>query len=218
MSEPTHLQRLIGQVKDKLLLMAGLVEESIYLACEVLGSHRAERIQAIIEGDRRIDLMENQVDEDILTILATQQPVAGDLRLLAAFLKIASNLERIGDQAVNLAQRAQALAQRDPIPTPGRILAMGELAREMTSACLDALVRRDADRARLVLERDDEQDQLCRELLEEMVAWMNAEHRLTRRGVEFILASRHLERIGDLACNIAEEVVFLVEGRVIRHL
>jgi len=198
--------------------MAGLVEESIYWACELLGSQRPEQMQAVIEGDRRIDLMENQVDENILTILATQQPVAGDLRLLAAFLKIASNLERIGDQAVNLAQRAQALAQRDPLPTPGRILVMGELARQMTAACLDALVRKDADRARRVLERDDELDQLCRELLEEMVAWMNAEQRLTRRGVEFILASRHLERVGDLACNIAEEVVFLVEGRVIRHL
>jgi phosphate transport system protein len=218
MGKLTNLQRLLGRVKEDLLLMAGLVEESIHRACELLGSHRLERIQAIIQGDRRIDLMENQVDERIITILATQQPVAGDLRFLAASLKIASNLERIGDQAVNLAQRAQALAQSDPIPTPGRILAMGELAREMTAACLDALVRRDADRARLVLERDDEQDQLCRELLEEMVAWMNAEQRITRRGVEFILASRHLERIGDLACNIAEEVVFLVEGRIIRHL
>ena len=217
MSKLTNLQRLLGRVKEDLLLMAGLVEESIHRACELLGSQHREQVEAVIAGDRRIDLMENQVDERIITILATQQPVAGDLRFLAASLKIASNLERIGDQAVNLAQRAQALAQSDPIPTPGRILAMGELARQMTSSCLDALVRRDADRARRVLARDDEQDQLCRELLEEMVAWMNAEQRITRRGVAVILASRHLERVGDEATNIAEEVVFLVEGEVIRH-
>ena len=213
----SHFHRRMQEVKEDLLKMAGRAEQAVHSAARALNARDVELAKTVIQGDRRIDLMQNEIEERCISLLATQQPVAVDLRFLSAVTKIASFLERMGDQAVNLAQRAQALAELEPGPTPQTVMAMSVIAREMGKDCLDAFVEEDVAKAEAVLARDDELDQLCRTFLEEMIVWMNDEQRLIRRGVELILASRHLERIGDEATNVAEEVVYLVEGRIIRH-
>jgi phosphate transport system protein len=143
--------------------------------------------------------------------------VAVDLRFITSAMKINTFLERMGDQAVNLAERVQELAEMEPFDIPPVLQQMAQIAQEMTRQCLDAFVRRDVSMAYAVCARDDELDTLNRQLLEEMIGWMMREHRPVLRGVELIIAGRHLERIGDEATNISEEVVFLVEGTVIRH-
>ncbi len=217
MNSLSHFHRQMQSVKEDLLGMAGLVEEAIHDATAALARRDLELARAVVRGDRRIDLTQNSIEERCITLLATQQPVAGDLRFLAAVIKICAYLERMGDQAVNLAQRAMAMDELTEMEAPGTLLHMADIAREMTRDCLDAFVQESVRLATHVLRRDDDLDALNRSFLEEMIAWMTAERRLIRRGVELILASRHLERIGDEATNIAEEVVFLVEGRIIRH-
>ncbi len=217
MNTISSFHRQIREVKEDLLMMAGLVEESIHEAVDSLTSRDKDQAQEVIATDRKIDLMQNEIEERIFTLMATQQPVASDLRFLSAAIKICSHLERMGDQAVNLAERTLLLADMDPVETPRRLVAMGELAREMTCLCLDAFVQNNVELAKNVIKRDDELDDLNLHILEDMVEWMTREQRLIRRGVELILASRHLERVGDEATNIAEEVVFSVEGHIIRH-
>lgn len=213
----SYFHRRMQEVKEDLLKMAGRSEEAVYTATQALAKRDRGLAQTVIQGDRRIDLMQNEIEERCISLLATQQPVAVDLRFLSAVIKIASFLERMGDQAVNLAQRVEVLAEMSPGDTPATLMEMGSIAREMAKACLDAFVAEDVAKAEAVLARDDELDHLCRTFLEEMITWMTEERRLIRRGVELILASRHLERIGDEATNVAEEVVYLVEGRIIRH-
>lgn len=218
MNTISSFHRQMQQVKDDILAMAGLVEQSIHDAAEALARRDASLALAVIQGDRRIDIMQNGIEERCIALLATQQPVAVDLRFLSAVIKICAYLERMGDQAVNLAQRSQALEELSPTEVPATLLEMAQLAQEMTRDCMDAFAAGDVRLANALLGRDDDLDNLNRHILEEMVHWMASENRLVRRGVEFVLAGRHLERIGDEACNIAEEVVYLVEGRVIRHL
>ena len=213
----SYFHRRMQEVKEDLLKMAGRAEEAVYTATQALVQRDRKLAQTVIQGDRRIDLMQNEIEERCISLLATQQPVAVDLRFLSAVIKITSFLERMGDQAVNLAQRVEALAELNPSETPATLLAMGDIAKDMAKSCLDAFVAEDVAKAEAVLARDDELDHLCRSFLEEMITWMTQEQRVIRRGVEYVLASRHLERIGDEATNVAEEVVYLVEGRIIRH-
>lgn len=197
--------------------MAGMVEQSIHQAIASISGRDSELARTVIRGDRGIDLMQNEVERRAMNLLATQQPVAGDLRFLSSTIKILSFLERMGDQAVNVAQRSLALCELETMEVPPNLLAQADIAREMTASCLDAYLREDVAICQAVMQRDDDLDALNRVFLEEMIQWMNDERRLIRRGVEYILASRHLERVGDEATNIAEEVIFLVEGRMVRH-
>lgn len=217
MNNITHFHRQMREVKEDLLMMAGLVEESIHEAVDSLIGRDKIQASGVIDTDHQIDMMQNQIEERVYTLMATQQPVASDLRFLSAAIKIASHLERMGDQAVNLAERTLLLVEMEPVESPQRLVAMGEVAREMTCLCLDAFVQNNVELAKSVIKRDDELDDLNLHILEDMVEWMTRERRIIRRGVELILASRHLERVGDEATNIAEEVVFLVEGHIIRH-
>jgi len=213
----TRFHQELEEVREDLANMAGMVELSIHHAMTALVNCDAQAAREVIDGDRRIDLLENEIDQRCIALLATQQPVAVDLRFLASTIKVCSFLERMGDQSVNLAWRARVLSEICPDEVPPKLHEMARIAREMTGQCLDAFLREDCDLAYSVLKRDDDLDRLCREFLEESIEHMAAEQRVIRRGVEFILASRHLERIGDGATNVAEEVVYLVEGRVIRH-
>ncbi len=217
MSAISHFHRQMREVKEDLLMMAGLVEESIHEAVDALAPRDQGLARGVIQADNRIDQMQNQIEQRVFTLLATQQPVAGDLRFLSVSIKICSHLERMGDQAVNLAERALVLVGLADMPPPPRLVAMSELAREMTCLCLDAFVQGKVDLARSVIERDDELDELNRLVKDEMLALMGRRPGLIPPAMEMILASRHLERIGDEATNIAEEVVFLVEGEMIRH-
>lgn len=211
------LHRELSRVKEELAKMGGMVEGAINKACQALNKRDTSAAHEVILGDRPIDLMQNQIEKHCLALLATQQPVAVDLRFLAGAIIICLFLERMGDQAVNLAQRVMVLSRLQFSDCPPTLLTMANIAKDMTKDCLDAIARDNVGLAQHVMQRDDELDDLNHGFLEEMVQWMTGEQRLIRRGIEFILASRHLERIGDLATNVAEQVVYLVEGRIIRH-
>ena len=215
---PAPIEREIEKIKEELLMMGGLVEEAIDNALRSLSMRDSEAARQVIRNDHRVNDLENTVDAHCIRLIATMQPVAVDLRFLTAALRLCTTLERTGDQAVNLADRALILNDMAPmIDVPPVLLEMGEVAKDMTRKCLDAFVRRDTSLAYEVCCRDDELDDLNRKLLEQMINWMMEENRVIRRGVEIILAGRHLERIGDQATNVSEEVVFMVEGTVIRH-
>jgi phosphate transport system protein len=213
----SHFHRQMEQVKEDLLRMAGLVEEAIFEAMKALTSRDVRLARMVIQSDRRVNALENLIEGNCIKLLATQQPVAVDLRFITSAMKITTFLERMGDQAVNLAERAQELSELDPVEIPATLQQMARTAQEMTRKCLDAFVKRDIPLAFEVCAQDDELDALNRLLLEEMMGWMMREQRVVQRAVELIIAGRHLERIGDEATNISEEVVFLVEGTVIRH-
>ncbi|MFH1138444.1 MAG: phosphate signaling complex protein PhoU [Pseudomonadota bacterium] len=214
----SQLQTEIDRIKEDILKMGGLVEEALEDATKALADRDEVLAKSVIQKDRRVNELENYIDAFCIRVIATKQPVAADLRLLTACLRICSSLERSGDQAVNLSQRTLALCELAPMETVlPSLLQMAELGKEMTRKALDAFVRRDVALAREVCCQDDEMDDLNRQVLEEMLGWMMDEKRLVRRGVELILASRHLERVGDQATNMAEEVVFMVEGNIIRH-
>ncbi len=217
METQSHFVRQMEEVKEDLLGMAGLVEAAIQDSFNALITRSPELARRVLEGDRRIDLMENRIDEKTIVLLATQQPVATDLRFLSSTLRMVSFLERMGDQAVNLSWRAISLCELEPLDFKQPLIDMYEIARDMTRDCLDAFARRNVEQAREIIARDDELDHLNRQFLEDSIQWMSQDQRLMRRGVELILSSRHIERIGDEATNIAEEVVYLVEGEVIRH-
>jgi phosphate transport system protein len=204
-------------VKEDLLKMAGLVERAIHEATRALTNRDTSLAREVIRGDQKINALENLIEDKCIKLLATQQPVAVDLRFIASAMKICTALERMGDQAVNLAERAEALNALDPMDAPTVLLEMAAIAQEMTRRCLDSFVRKDVAMAYEVCAKDDDLDEFNQRLLEEMMEWMMKENRVVRRGVEWTIAGRHLERIGDEATNIAEEVVFLVDGRVIRH-
>ncbi len=212
------LHKQLQAVKEELARMAGLVEKAIHEASQALASRNVELARAIIRGDRPIDLIQNEVENRCLTLMATQQPVAVDLRFLYASMLICGYLERMGDQAKNVARRVLALAKLAPDQTPLALLTMAEVAKEMARDCLDAIARGDVKLAQQVVDRDDELDDLDGQFLEDMIQWMTDERRVVRRGVEYILVARALERIGDEATNIGEQVVFLVSGQVLRHI
>ena len=208
----------MDKIKEELLKMSGLVEESVDQATKSVVGRNSELAREVLRNDFRINELENLIDQRCIRLLATHQPVAVDLRFLTAALRICSELERIGDQSVNLAQRALVMNELEPIDdTPLKILKMSEIAKEMTRKCLDSFVQQDTALAYDVCCQDDELDDLNHAVLEEMITWMMEERRIIRRGVELVLAARHLERIGDLATNVAESVVFMVEGTIIRH-
>ncbi len=217
MDMQSHLHRRIQEVREDLLGMAGLVEAAIQDSFGALMARNPQKARAVIEGDRRIDLMENEIDEKAITLLATQQPVAVDLRFLSVAIRVCSFLERMGDNAVSLSWRAITLAEQEPVEVPAILRDMYEIARDMTRSCLDAFVQENVGEALRVIKRDDEMDRLTRKFLEDNIRSMHDDKRLIRLGVELILASRHLERIADEATNIAEDVVFTTTGRLIRH-
>ena len=207
----------LDNIREDIAKMGGMVEKTIHTAVEAMVKVDSQQAQDVVRRDREIDLMQNSIERQCMALLATQQPVAVDLRFLAGAIMICLFLERMGDQAVNLAWRTISLASREPSQIPPSLLTMCEIAKEMTKDCLDAVAKDEVHLARHVIERDDELDKLNRAFLMEMVQGMIEENRLIRRRVEYILASRHLERIGDEATNISEQVVYLVEGRIIRH-
>lgn len=204
-------------LKDRVMQMAGLAEQALADASTALVARRPHLAAKVIEEDWRLDRMENDLEESCLKLLATQQPVAVDLRFIAGTLRITRDLERLGDQCVNLAHRTIDLCKQEPMEAPQTLLDMISIAQEMTKSVLDALAVQDTGLAEQVIKRDDDLDDLNRRLLEEMISQMNREQRIVRRAVELILASRHLERVGDEATNIAETVVFMVRGEIIRH-
>ena len=215
--EHRHFHDELSHVKVRLLTMSGEAEAALGLAVEALLERDEAKAEQVIGGDHVIDSMEVELEEQCINLLALQQPMARDLRMLTSALKIANDLERVGDHAVNIAQSAQRLAQSRTITPEPELVEMARLARDMLSDALEAFIRGDSMAGRDVCARDDKVDQLHRSVFRILLTHMMEDPHTIGAGMELFLVSRNLERVADLATNIGEDVVFLVEGKSIKH-
>ncbi len=213
-----HMQRDLEFLKKQLLLMGGMVEEATDLAISAIIDRRSDLAIQVQAGDDAIDAKELEVEDHCLKMLALHQPVASDLRFLITVLKVNNDLERMGDLAKNIAERAAVLCEQPPIEGAQDFRRMAERVRWMVHECIDALVERDVERARKVCFDDREVDEENRRRFVQLQEVMKRDPANVERAVSLLSVSRHLERIADHATNIAEDVVFLVDGEVIRHL
>ena len=212
-----HIDVELGRLKEELVRMAGLAEAAIGLSVKALVSRDAEMARQVIASDDAINTLELEIDERCLRAMARYQPEARDLRLLTMALKINNDLERMGDQAVNIAERTVELL-KEPLPKPLiDIPRMAVLAQQMVRDGLAAFVTRDAALARSVCQRDDEVDRLNAQVFQDLLTLMRQQPQTVAPGVDLILIGRHLERVADHATNIAEDVIYLAEGRTIKH-
>ena len=212
-----HLERDLENLQHDLLTLAATVEEAIHKAIRALQEREVAVAEQVIVGDTRIDEEENHVEEECLKILALHQPVAVDLRRITAALKINTDLERMGDLAEDIAERALQLSQPPHIPTPPKLQRMTDLTTSMVRQSLDAFVNLDARLARRVCRLDDEVDRYNHDIIEDLIKAMQESPALVKAGLSMFSATRHLERIADHATNIAEDVIYLVEGEIVRH-
>jgi len=212
-----HFQRDLNFLQRDLLALAASVEEAIHKAIKSLVERETPLAKQVIDGDKAIDAEENHVEEECLKLLALHQPVAVDLRRVAGVLKINAELERMGDLAEDIAERAIHLASLPPIPMPAKLQRMTDLTTSMVRQSLDAFVHLDARLARTVCRLDDEVDRYNAEIIEEIIGMMKKSPDKIEQGLSFFSATRHLERIADHATNISEDVVYMVEGEIIRH-
>jgi len=213
----THFQKELAQLKENLLKMATLVEETIRDAISALMNRDAEMIKRTMEKEDKINAMENAIDEMCLKLLALRQPLATDLRFITSAMKIVTDLERMGDQAVNIAERAASLNQEPQLKPYIDIPRMAEIVQTMVKDVLDAFVNGDSKLARSVCERDDLVDGLNDQVHRELLTYMMSDPKTTPRAVHMMIVSRCLERIADHATNIAEDVIFVVDALVIKH-
>jgi phosphate transport system protein len=212
-----HLERDLETLQRNILGMGAAVEEAIYKAIRALQDRDADLAREVVDGDNAIDESENRVEEECLKILALHQPVAIDLRRVAAILAINVDLERMADLAVDIAERAEVLAGPPYLPVPDALQRMTDLTTMMVRQCLDAFVHLDVPQARRVVRLDDEIDRLNADIIAEIVGTMREAPDFIEPGLSLFSAVRHLERIADHATNIAEDVVYLVEGEIVRH-
>lgn len=212
-----HFDEELKTLKEKLLQMAALVEESIARSVRSLVDRKNEMAEEVIRSDEAINMLEIDVDELCLKLLALHQPIATDLRFIASAMKINSDLERMGDLAVNIAERSLDLLKEPPLKPLIDIPRMAQLAQKMVKDSLDAFVNRDAELARNVCCRDDEVDTLNHQVFRELLTYMMEDPKSIHRAVDLILIGRHIERIADHATNIGEDVVYMVKGKMIKH-
>ncbi|PYQ06063.1 MAG: phosphate transport system regulatory protein PhoU [Acidobacteria bacterium] len=215
--ERHHFEEELQALKNRLLNMGALVEERVHDATHALIERRLDTAERIIGSDQDVNDLQIEIDERCLRLLALQQPMASDLRLITAAMKINADLERIGDQAVNIAEQAVRILAHPPLKPIIDLPRMAEISERMTRESLDAFVRKDAKLARAILARDDEVDQLKDQVFRVLLTYMMADPGTIERALGLILISRHLERIADHATNIAEDVIFVVEAKDVRH-
>ena len=212
-----HIDLELTKVKDELVRMASLAEAAIGLAVKALVSRDAEAARQVIASDGAVNDLEMEIDELCLRAMALYQPEAKDLRLLAMALKINNDLERMGDQAVNIAERTIELLKEPLLKPLIDIPRMAESAQRMVKDSIDAFVHQDTMRARAVCTQDDDVDRYDDQIFRELLTYMMEDPKAITRSVNLILVSRHLERIADHATNIAEDVIYLAEGKTIKH-
>ena len=212
-----HLQRELDSLKKRILSLGTMAEESVRMAIQAFETRDHELALQIIEADRKIDEAEVEVEEECLKILALHQPVAVDLRFINAVIKINNDLERVGDEAVNIAERVASIAGKPPVEVPFEYSVMAEKSEAMLKSSLDALVNLDADLAYKVCLLDDEVDDINRDIYDKVKAAIQKQPGRVGYLINLLLISRHLERIADHATNIAEEVIYMVEGEISRH-
>ena len=212
-----HFDDQIATLNEQLLLMSGRAEAIIRKAMESLLRRDPGLASEVFADDKVIDRMEIDIEEACIQLLALQQPLASDLRLITSALKISNDLERVGDHAVNISGCAMELVGKAAVKPLADLGTLAEKSSAMLRDALDAFVRRDADAARALVKRDDEVDELNRQMFAELMRRMIADPQQVERSMTFVLVGRNLERIADLATNIAEEVVFIAEARIIKH-
>lgn len=212
-----HFQKQLEQLNDLILKMGGMVEEGIFNSVEALKKQDRRLAEQVVSTDDRVDQLELEIDDFCLELLATQQPMAGDLRFITTGLRVTSDLERIGDLAVDIAQRAKELADQPLLKPLVDIPKMADLAGRMVKKVLESFIKRDAKLARALWE-DERMVDGYRDLIhDELAGLMSADGQTVSRALPLLIVSRHLERIADHATNIAEDVVYMVEGKNIRH-
>jgi phosphate transport system protein len=217
MEQRAHFSKKLEDLKVMVLRMAALSESAVHKAIRAYLENDADLAESVIVGDEAINEMEDDIDNFSLELLALDQPMAVDLRTIVGAQRITVNLERLGDEAVNLAHRAIFLSTRPPMPHNPKMEDLANTAKKMLSESLKAYVDDDVSLAGQVCRMDDKADDLTIAILRQMVADMVAESRIVERGVHAIIGARHLERVGDLATNVAETVVFIVEGTSMKH-
>jgi len=212
-----HFQEALGELKERLLTMGGLAEQRVSQAITGLVNGDADLIERVISGDEPLNQLHMEIDNRAFTLLALHQPMAIDLRAIVAALKINSDLERVGDLAVNIAQAGRRYLRHPPVKPLVDIPRMGDIAQRMLHNALDAFVGRDTLLAQRVLEEDDVLDELKTTVFRDLLSYMLEDRATVEPSLDLILISRHLERIGDHATNIAEDVIFMVSARDVRH-
>jgi phosphate transport system protein len=212
-----HFQRDMDRLQREVLSLASSVEEAISAAIKSLQDRDADLAEEVISGDNPIDMQENRIEEECLKIIALHQPVAIDLRRIATVFMLNTDLERMADLSVDIAERALVLSKMPAVHVPDRLGRMTDLTTSMVRHSLDSFVNMDATLARQVIRTDDEVDRLNTEIIEEIVQLMRKNPDRIEAGLSLFSATRHLERIADHATNIAEDVIYLVEGDIVRH-
>jgi len=215
--QTTHFQEELTELKERLLVMGGLAEERLGTAIRALVGRDASLIERVASGDEPLNVLHIEVDERCFKLLALRQPVAVDLRAIVAAVKINTDLERVGDLCVNIAEACRRYLQYPPVKELVDIPKMATIAEQMLRDALDAYVRQDVDLAESVLRQDDALDALKTLVFRDLLDHMLKDAATIEPALDLILISRHLERIGDHATNVAEDVIFIVSARDVRH-
>jgi phosphate transport system protein len=212
-----HFHEQLATLKGRLLVMGGLAEERVRLSVKALVEGDPKLVEYVLTGDGPINELHIEIDDRCLKLLALHQPMAADLRAIVAAVKINTDLERVGDLAVNIAEAARRYSTHPPVKRLIDIPRMASTAQRMLRDALDAFVRRDVRLAQQVLNEDDLLDALKTQVFRELLTYMLQDPSTVEPALDLILISRHLERIGDHATNIGEDVIFMVSGRDVRH-
>jgi phosphate transport system protein len=212
-----HYDEELSALKETVLRMGGLVEKMTHTAIRALAERRPEILSQVKEMEQQVNQLHIDIDEMCLEIIALRQPAAKDLRFITSAMKINQDLERIGDQAINIVERAESLLKVPSLKPLIDIPRMAEIAQEMLKGALDAYVNSDDALAGKTIPRDDSVDMLKDQVFRELLTYMMADPTTIARAMDLILVSRHLERIADHATNICEDVIFMVKGKDVRH-
>ena len=213
-----HFEHDLEQLKERLLVMAGLAERAVHQSVQAVFEKNENLANRVLEEEPAINEMQIEIDDRVMQLVALQAPMAVDLRFIVCASRINNDLERIGDQAVNIAQSALRILRHPQVKPYVDLPRMSELAEGMVRESLNALVHRDADLAKSVLLRDDEVDHLRDQIFRELLTYMMENSAVVFPAFELVLITKNLERIGDHATNIAEDVIYMVAGRDVRHL
>jgi len=212
-----HYSEQLAGLREQVLRMGGLVEQMTRRVVQALVERDVGILPEVRAMESQVNQLHIEIDEACIELIALRQPAAVDLRFIAAAMKINTDMERIGDQAINIVERAEVLLTVPPLKPLIDIPRMADIAQEMLKASLDAFVNGDDALALETIRRDDEVDQLKDQVFRELLTYMMADPTTIPRAMELILVSRHLERIGDHATNICEDVIFMVKGKDVRH-
>jgi len=212
-----HFVHDLDELKERLLWMGGLAERAVHQAMEAVLEAQEEPAQRVLAEENAINELQIEIDDRVMHLLALQQLMAADLRLVLAVSRINNDLERIGDQAVNISEAGLRIVRHPRVKPYVDLPRMSELAEEMVRDSLNAVVRRDVELARSVLTRDDQVDRLRDQIFRELLTYMMGDSSVVFPAFELILVAKNLERVGDHATNIAEDVIYMVEGHDVRH-